>query len=57
MPHVPPFTPRQTAPLSENAEPELPDWLKSATEEPSMPLGPQALDRMREDRKPASHTG
>jgi hypothetical protein len=51
MPHVSPFTPRQTAPLSEDAEPELPDWLKSATEEPSMPLGPQALDRMREDRK------
>ena len=52
IPHVSPFTPRQTAPLSDNAEPELPDWLKSATEEPSMPLGPQALDRMREDRKP-----
>ena len=55
MPHVSPFTPRKTAPLDETAEPELPDWLKSATEEPSMPLGPQALDRMREERKPPAH--
>jgi hypothetical protein len=51
MPHVSPFTPRQTAPLDDKAEPNLPDWLKSATEEPSMPLGPQALDRMREEKK------
>jgi hypothetical protein len=33
------------------AEPELPDWLKSATQEPSMPLGAQALDRMRDEKK------
>ena len=44
-----PFTPRQTAPLSDQSDPSIPDWLKSATEEPSMPLGPQALDRFRED--------
>jgi hypothetical protein len=51
MPHVPPFSPRRTAPLDDTIGPELPDWLKSAAEEPSMPLGPQALDRMREERK------
>ncbi|HEX6269561.1 MAG TPA: hypothetical protein VFZ43_04950 [Anaerolineales bacterium] len=40
------FSPRQTAPLSEEAESESePDWLKSAAEEPSMPpLGAKALD-------------
>ena len=39
------LSPRRTAPLSEEAENEsLPDWLKSATEEPSMPpLGAGAL--------------
>jgi hypothetical protein len=51
MPHVSPFTPRQTAPLDDKIGQQLPDWLKSATEEPSMPLGPQALDRMRDDKK------
>ena len=51
MPHVPPFSPRQTAPLSDVTGPELPDWLKSATAEPSMPMSPQALDRMREEQK------
>jgi hypothetical protein len=49
--HVPPFTPSQTAPLRDTAQPELPDWLKSATEEPSMPLGALALDRMREENQ------
>jgi hypothetical protein len=40
------LSPRRTAPLSEEAENEsLPDWLKSATEEPSMPpLGAGALN-------------
>ena len=35
---VPRYTPRGTAPLSENAgQDSTPDWLKSAMEEPSMP--------------------
>lgn len=44
-PSSPPFSPRRTAPLSGEAENEsVPDWLKSATEEPSMPpLGAGAL--------------
>jgi hypothetical protein len=49
IPHVSPFTPRRTAPLSEESNDSIPDWLKSATDEPSMPLGPQALDQFRED--------
>jgi hypothetical protein len=37
-PSSPAFSPRQTAPLSEEAQNEsVPEWLKSATEEPSMP--------------------
>ncbi|HLF75404.1 MAG TPA: hypothetical protein VI524_13700 [Anaerolineales bacterium] len=42
----PVFSPRRTAPLSEEAESEsAPDWLRSAAEEPSMPpLGAGALD-------------
>jgi hypothetical protein len=53
--------PRQTAPLSEEAQNEsIPDWLKSATEEPSMPpLGAGALDwftahNLEEDQVPAT---
>ncbi|HJR80817.1 MAG TPA: hypothetical protein VJ821_12140 [Anaerolineales bacterium] len=40
------LSPRGTAPLSKDAQDEsIPDWLKSATEEPSMPpLGAGALD-------------
>lgn len=49
LPHVSPFTPRRTSPLSEEDEQPIPDWLKSATEKPSMPLGPQDLDEFRED--------
>ena len=52
VPHVSPFTPRQTAPLYPEAEDtSIPDWLKSATETPSMPLGAEALDQFREDYK------
>jgi hypothetical protein len=51
LPKVPPFTPRHTAPLGEETEPSMPDWLKSATEEPSLPLGPQAFDQIRDDKK------
>lgn len=50
LPHVSPFT-RHTAPLEEGADPDVPDWLKNATEQPSMPLGAQALDQFREDYK------
>jgi len=47
--------PRHTAPLSESAEqPAMPDWLKSATEQPSMPMGVGALDQFREPSQ--SHT-
>jgi len=34
---VSPFVPRRTAPLEETTDSSVPDWLKSATEEPSMP--------------------
>lgn len=50
-PRVSPFVPRQTAPLDENAQASIPDWLKSATEGPSMPMGTEALDQFREDYK------
>ena len=45
-PSSPIFSPRRTAPLSGEPQNEsVPDWLKSATEEPSMPpLGAGALD-------------
>jgi hypothetical protein len=55
------LSPRQTAPLSEEAQNEsIPEWLKSATEEPSMPpLGAGALDwfashNLEEDQIPAT---
>jgi hypothetical protein len=45
-PFAPVFSPRRTAPLSGEPQNEsVPEWLKSATEEPSMPpLGAGALD-------------
>ena len=45
-PSSPLFSPRHTAPLAGEAQNEsVPDWLKSATEKPSMPpLGAGALD-------------
>jgi hypothetical protein len=49
VPHVAPFTPRHTAPLTPEENAPIPDWLKSATEGPSMPLGADALDQFRED--------
>jgi hypothetical protein len=49
LPHVSPFVARQTAPLDGEADANIPDWLKNATEEPSLPLGAQALDQFRED--------
>jgi len=58
VPHISPFTPRRTAPLGGDiANDNIPDWLKSATEEsPSLPLGTSALDQMREPyQSPASH--
>lgn len=45
------FTPRKTAPLERSAEDTMPDWLKSATEGPSMPMGASELDQFREDYK------
>lgn len=53
LPKVPPFPPRRTAPLGDEADASIPDWLKSATEEPSLPLGPQALDQIRDDKTTA----
>jgi hypothetical protein len=35
--------------LNEEDEQSIPDWLKSATEKPSMPLRPEDLDQFRED--------
>ena len=42
------LSPRHTAPLSGEAETTMPDWLKSAAEEPSMPMSVEALDQFRE---------
>lgn len=50
-PHVSPFVPRKTAPLESETDASIPDWLKSATEEPSMPMNAGALDQFREDYK------
>lgn len=47
--HVSPFNPRGTAPLSAEEGISIPEWLKSATEGPSMPMGNDALDQFRED--------
>lgn len=49
--HVSPFMPRKTAPLEGESDDSMPDWLKSATEGPSMPMGADALDQFREDYK------
>ncbi len=49
--HVSPFVPRKTAPLDDSSEAPMPDWLKNATEGPSMPMGAGALDQFREDYK------
>ena len=39
------YSPRRTAPLSSEAQDSMPDWLKSATAEPSMPpLGATSMD-------------
>ena len=51
---TPQFTPRQTAPLNPDEQAEIPDWLKSATESPSMPLNAEQLDHFREDYKQPS---
>jgi hypothetical protein len=51
--HVAPFTPRKTAPLSPEDETSVPDWLRSATEGPSMPVNAEQLDQFREDIVPA----
>ena len=54
--HVSPFVPRRTAPLGgDTFNDDMPDWLKSATEEtPILPLGASALDHLRDTpRKPA----
>lgn len=49
--HVSPFMARKTAPLENESDDSMPDWLKSATEGPSMPMGASALDQFREDYK------
>ncbi|HMD82107.1 MAG TPA: hypothetical protein VKE92_12400, partial [Anaerolineales bacterium] len=46
------LSPRHTAPLSGETEATMPDWLKSAAEEPSMPMGMDALDQFRETYQP-----
>jgi hypothetical protein len=51
IPHISPFTPRHTAPLNPEENVSIPDWLKSATEAPSMPMGADALNQLREDYK------
>lgn len=49
--HISPFVPRKTAPLGSDMDDSIPDWLKSATEQPSMPMNAGALDQFREDYK------
>lgn len=49
--HVSPFMPRKTAPLENESGDSMPDWLRSATEGPSMPMGASALEQFREDYK------
>jgi hypothetical protein len=49
--HVSPFMARKTAPLENETDDSMPDWLKSATEGPSMPMGASALEQFREDYK------
>jgi len=50
---VAPFVPRRTAPLDEKSSADsMPDWLKSATEEPSMPAPGALSDWFREADKP-----
>ena len=44
--------PSHTAPLSEETEQFMPDWLKSASEQPSMPMGVDALDQFRDKNQP-----
>ena len=46
------LSPRHTAPLSKEAEESMPDWLKSATEEPSMPMGAEGLEQFRDKKHP-----
>jgi hypothetical protein len=52
QPPVSRLSPRRTAPLDGANAPPVPDWLKSAIEEPSLPLGPDALNKIRDDQKP-----
>lgn len=51
--YVPPFVPRRTEPLTPQDDTSIPDWLKSATEAPSMPVNAGQLDQFREDFVPA----
>jgi len=46
------ISPSHTAPLSEETEQFMPDWLKSAAEQPSMPMGVEALDQFRDKYQP-----
>ena len=48
------LSPRPTGPLGGDAQSDIPDWLKSATEEPSLPLGMGALDKLRETTIPSA---
>lgn len=43
------YSPAKTARLNPNEEVPVPDWLKSATEAPSMPVNAGDLDQFRED--------
>lgn len=55
-PQEPLYSPSQTAPLTPDAGlNSMPDWLRDATQTPSMPLSMETLDQFRDDRniKPA----
>ena len=56
---VSPFVARRTAPLTgDTLGDDMPDWLKSATEEkPAMPLGADALEQFRETPRKPSEEG
>jgi hypothetical protein len=50
---VAPFVPRRTAPLENEPDNSIPDWLREAMEGPSMPLGAASLEKITSKDKPA----
>jgi hypothetical protein len=53
IPHVSPFTSLGTSELNPEEDTSIPDWLKNATEAPSMPVNANQLDQFRGEFIPA----